>query len=76
MLLILLVLIIIVNCLNINKVSQVKPVLTAKNVKIMVRLKYLSNFWRNLEMPLINCEIYLILTWSPNCFISSNTPGT
>ena len=33
-----------------------------KNVEIMVPLKYLSNFWRTLEMPLINCEINLILT--------------
>ena len=33
----------------------------------MVPLKYLSNFWRTLEMPLINCEVYLILTWSANC---------
>ena len=36
----------------------------------MVPLKYLSNFWRILEMPLINCEINLILTCSANCFIS------
>ena len=34
------------------------------DVEIMVPLKYLSNFWRTLEMPLINCEIELILTWS------------
>ena len=40
-----------------------------KNVDIMVRLKYLSNFWRTLEMYLINCGIYLILTWSANCVI-------
>ena len=33
-----------------------------KNVEIMVALKYLSNFWRTLEMPLINCEINLIFT--------------
>ena len=33
-----------------------------KNVAIVVPLKYLSNFWRTLEMPLINCEINLILT--------------
>ena len=32
----------------------------------MVQLKYLSNFWRTLETPLINCEIELILTWSRN----------
>ena len=31
-------------------------------VEIMVPLKYLSNFWRTLEMPLINCEVELILT--------------
>ena len=37
----------------------------------MVPLKYLSNFWRTLEMPLINCEINLILTWSANFFIVS-----
>ena len=43
----------------------------AKNVEIMVPLKYLSNFWRTLEMPLINCEVNLILTWSSNCVIVS-----
>ena len=42
-----------------------------KNVELMVPLKYLSNFWRTLEMPLINCEINLILTWSTNCVIVS-----
>ena len=35
-----------------------------KNVEIAVPLKHLSNFWRTLEMPIINYEIYLILTWS------------
>ena len=40
----------------------------AKDVKIIVPL---SNFWRTLEMPLINCEVNLILTWSPTCVISS-----
>ena len=39
----------------------------------MVPLKYLSNFWRTLEMPLINCEVNLILTWSSTCiFIATN----
>ena len=37
----------------------------------MVPLKCLSNFWRTLEMPLINCEVNLILTWSENCVIVS-----
>ena len=35
----------------------------------MVPLKYLSNFWRPLEMPLINCEVNLILTWSSRCVL-------
>ena len=41
------------------------------NAEIMVPLKYLSNFWRTLEMPLINCEIQLTLTWSRNFVIIS-----
>ena len=41
------------------------------DVEIMVPLKYLSNFWRTLEMPLINCEVNLILTWSSTCVIAS-----
>ena len=48
-----------------------------KNVEIMVPLKYLSNFWRTLEMPLINCEVNLILTRSSTCVITdSNGAGT
>ena len=47
-----------------------------KDVEIIVPLKYLSNFWRTLEMPLINCEVNLILTWSPACVISSATGET
>ena len=47
-----------------------------KNVEIMVPLKYLSNFWRTLEMPLINCEVNLILTWSSTCvLIATNIPN-
>ena len=39
----------------------------------MVPLKYLSNFWRTLEMALINCEVSLILTWSSTCVITNST---
>ena len=39
------------------------------NVKIMVPLKYLINFWTTLKIPLINCEVNFILTWSANCVI-------
>ena len=35
----------------------------------MVPLKYLSNIWRTLEMPLIDCKIALDLNWSENCVI-------
>ena len=35
----------------------------------MVPLKYLSSFWRTLDMPLINCEVEPILNWSENCVI-------
>ena len=38
-------------------------------IEIMVPLKHLNNFWRTLEMPLINCEVNLILTWSKDCVI-------
>ena len=40
-------------------------------VEIMVPLKYLNNFWRTLEMALINCEIELILDWWANFVIIS-----
>ena len=44
-----------------------------KDVEIMVPLKYLSNFWRTLKMPLINCEISLQLKWSRKCIILAET---
>ena len=44
-----------------------------KNVEIMVPSKYLSNFWRSLDIPLIYCEFNLILTWSANCVIFSTS---
>ena len=42
-----------------------------KNTKIFVPLKYLSNFWRSLEMPLINSKIHLELNWIEDCILSS-----
>ena len=44
-----------------------------KGVEIMVPLKYLSNFLRTPEMPLINCEVNLILAWSSICVITNST---
>ena len=40
------------------------------NLEIAVSLKYLSNFWRTIEMCLINCEINLIVTWPANYVVS------
>ena len=51
--------------------GQTKDVGKIKNVEIMAPLKYLSNFWRTLEMPLINCEVELILNWYENRVIIS-----
>ena len=42
-----------------------------ENTKIVLPLKYLSNFWRSLEMPLINCKIHLGLSWIDDCILSS-----
>ena len=41
------------------------------NVKLAVPLKYVSNFFRSLEMPLVNCKIDLELFWHKDCMISS-----
>ena len=41
-----------------------------KIVEIMVPLKYISNFWRTREIPLINCEANFILILSENCVIN------
>ena len=41
-----------------------------QDVRIVVPLKHLSNFWRTLDMSLINYEINLILTWSKNCVLT------
>ena len=38
-----------------------------KNTRLVVPLKYLSNFFRSLELPLINCKIHLELNWNNNC---------
>ena len=42
------------------------------NVKVVVPLKYFSNFFRSLEMPLINCKIKLNLTWKKECVLSTD----
>ena len=44
-----------------------------KRVEIVVPLRPLSNFWRTLDTPLINCEINLFSTWSQNCVLTNIT---
>ena len=44
-------------------------------VKIAVSLKYLSNFWRSLEMPLVNCKVQLPLSWIDNCVLTAAATG-
>ena len=44
---------------------------SVKNAKVVVPLKYLNNFWKSLEMPLINCKIYVELNWIEDCILSS-----
>ena len=43
-----------------------------KDVEIIVPLKYLNNFWRTLEISLVNCEVNLILPWSSTRFITNS----
>ena len=49
---------------------------TKKGVKIAVLLKYLSNFWRSLEMPLINCKVELSLKWYERCLLTAANTAT
>ena len=58
------------------KTSFFKPLTATDNgvfkyLKIAVPLKYLSKFWRSLEMPLIDCKIRLELDWSNDCVMST-----
>ena len=43
--------------------------LTKNDVKVVAPLKHLSNFWRHLDIPLINCDVELILSWFKNCVL-------
>ena len=47
--------------------------LTRNDVKVVAPLKNLSNFWRHLDIPLINCEVELILTWFKNCVLTDKS---
>ena len=47
--------------------------LTKNDVKVVVPLKHLSNFWRHLDIPLINCENELTLTWFKNSVLTDKS---
>ena len=49
---------------------------TKNGVKIAVPLKYLSNFWRSLEMPLINCKVEISLKWYERYLLTAATTAT
>ena len=50
--------------------------ITKRSVEVVVPLKYLSNFFRLLEMPLIKCKIKLNLTWKKECVLSNQAGAT
>ena len=46
-----------------------------QEVELAIPLKYLGNFWRALNIPLISCEVSLELKWDKNCVITSLEQG-
>ena len=58
----------------VGKIPEVNVSLT--NAKVLISRKYFSNFWMALSIPLINCEVELILTCSKNCLLADMTRHT
>ena len=56
---------------NVTEVAGDAAGVRKLNVKVVVLLKYLINFFRSLEMPLINCKIKSNLTWKKECVLST-----
>ena len=42
-----------------------------QEIELAIPLKYLGNFWRALNIPVISCEAFLELKWNKNCIITS-----
>ena len=42
-----------------------------QEIELAIPLKYLGNFWRALNIPLISCKVFLELKWNKNCVITS-----
>ena len=67
---------IVFNHLNRKKLLQKQENVDNENIftkitKIVVPLKYLSNFWRSLEIPLFSCTVYFEWNWTEYCILSS-----
>ena len=54
-----------------NKIIDNTNIQGTKDIELAIPLKYLGNFWRALNMPLISCEVSLELKWDKNCVITS-----
>ena len=66
----------ILNLLNTKQISHEKNPKdndSLTNAKVVIPLKHLSNFWKSLNISLINSEVELILTWSKNCALTDIT---
>ena len=61
---------------NANPIGNTENNGTKNGVKIAVPLKYLSNFCRSLEMPVINCKVELSLKWYETCLLTTATTAT
>ena len=61
------------NTYNVNAVAEGYDVNKngTRKVELAIPLKYLGNFWRALNIPLISCEVFLELKWNKNCVITS-----
>ena len=46
-----------------------QPPVPALNAEVTIPLKYLSKFWRFIDLPLMNCEIELDLSWAKDCVL-------
>ena len=53
-----------------NRTGKTPAIASRLDTKFVVPLKYLKNFWRSLNLPLINCEMELDISWSKDCAIS------
>ena len=60
---------------KVNLIANTEADGTRKGVQIAVPIKYLSNFWRSLEMPLINCKVELSLKWNENFVLTTAAVG-